>query len=136
MRSSHVRLQGRAVYLHCDSHCAVTDTVRWYRGQDTVTIEYTKYFLVKNGGLVIMNLTTLDGATYHCKSATVLLAEHVINITRKSLVFFKFSLMFIPNKHRCVVAAHNQIYTGAFWSMYQTESPFFCHLKKIPIGLL
>ena len=62
-----------------------------------------------------MNLTTLDGATYRCKSDMVLLAEHVVNITRKSQVFL-FSLIndFYTKYHRCIVAAHNQIYTGAF----------------------
>ena len=85
---SRVRLQGDAVYLHCDSHCAVTDTVHWYQGKYRLTIDYNKYFLVDNNGLVIMNVTSLDGTTYRCKSDTVLLAEHVVTITRMSLTFY------------------------------------------------
>ncbi len=85
---SRVRLQGDAVYLHCDSHCAVTGTVHWYQDEDRLTIDYQKYFLQDNNGLVIMNMTTLDGAMYRCKSDTVLLAEHVVNVTSTSRAFY------------------------------------------------
>jgi len=85
--STKVRLQGDPVYLHCNSTCSATSSVQWYRGNRRLTIDYKKYFLTENQGLIIMNVTSVDGATYRCQSGTILRTEHILHITRKSFVF-------------------------------------------------
>ena len=85
--TTHVRLQGDPVYLHCNSTCSATSSVQWYRGQRPLTIDYKKYFLTENQGLIIMNVTSVDGATYHCQSGTIRRTEHTLRVTRKSFAF-------------------------------------------------
>ncbi|KAK2171511.1 hypothetical protein NP493_1055g00005 [Ridgeia piscesae] len=79
--STKVRLQGDPVYLHCNSTCSATSSVQWYRGNRRLTIDYKKYFLTENQGLIIMNVTSVDGATYRCQSGTILRTEHILHIT-------------------------------------------------------
>ena len=79
-----VRIPGDPIYLHCDTHCP-SDFVLWYHGDDVVNIDNVKYFLTKDQGIIIFNVTSSDGRAYYCKDSStgVELAKHVINLHRE-----------------------------------------------------
>ena len=75
-----MRIPGDAVSpLSCQSRCDVTD-VTWYHDNMEVTPDNIKYTMTNDNGLAIFNVSEADTGNYQCRSGSVVLARHNVQL--------------------------------------------------------
>ena len=79
-----VALPGEPFHLPCRSRFGVADYVSWYHNGRHIAVDYRKYVLTKQDGLLVMDSGETDGGEYMCTASSgLILHQYEVNVPGK-----------------------------------------------------